>query len=48
MEGMNRKAIWLAICLGFDSGPRIGNVTLKDGKCRETTALEQGTLHLVL
>ena len=25
------KGIWLAICLGFDSGLRIGNSTKKDG-----------------
>ena len=29
--GMDDKGIWLAICLGFDSGNRIGMVTLKDG-----------------
>ena len=26
------RAIWLAVALGFDSGPRIGNITKKDGK----------------
>lgn len=34
-KGMDSRAIWLAVCLGFDSGPRIGNVTLKDGKDKE-------------
>lgn len=31
MKGMDMKGIWLAICLGFDSGLRIGNLTKKDG-----------------
>jgi hypothetical protein len=26
------KAIWLACCLSFDRGPRLGNISLKDGK----------------
>jgi hypothetical protein len=30
MKGMEKKGIWLAICLGFDSGLRIGNLTKKD------------------
>ena len=30
-KGMDKKAIWLAICLGFDSGLRIGNLTKRDG-----------------
>ena len=30
-KGTDSKAIWLAIALGFDSGPRIGNLPLKDG-----------------
>ena len=29
---IDKRAIWLAVALGFDSGPRIGNVTKKDGK----------------
>ena len=32
---MDSRAIWLAVCLGFDSGLRIGNLALKDGKSRE-------------
>ena len=31
MKGMDKRGIWLAICLGFDSGLRIGNLTKKDG-----------------
>ena len=31
MKGMDRRAIWLAISLGFDSGLRIGNLTKRDG-----------------
>ena len=31
VKGMDLKALWLAIALGFDSGPRIGNVTKQDG-----------------
>ena len=30
-KGMDKRAIWLVICLGFDSGLRIGNLTLRDG-----------------
>lgn len=30
--GMDRRAIWLGIALGFDSGPRVSNVTRKDGQ----------------
>ena len=29
---IDQRAIWLAVALGFDSGPRIGNITKKDGK----------------
>lgn len=29
---IDKRAIWLAVALGFDSGPRIGNITKKDGK----------------
>ena len=29
---IDKRAIWLAVALGFDSGPRIGNITEKDGK----------------
>ena len=31
MKGMDKRAIWLAICLGFDSGLRVGNLTKRDG-----------------
>lgn len=31
MKGMDKRGIWLAICLGFDSGLRIGNLTKRDG-----------------
>lgn len=31
MLGLHRKAIWLAVAIGFDSGPRIGNTTQADG-----------------
>ena len=24
---IDKRAIWLAVALGFDSGPRIGNIT---------------------
>lgn len=30
-KGMDKKGIWLAISLGFDSGLRIGNLTKQDG-----------------
>jgi hypothetical protein len=29
---IDMRAIWLAVAIGFDSGPRIGNITKKDGK----------------
>jgi hypothetical protein len=32
---LDKKAIWLAVALGFDSGPRIGNLTKKDGPSGE-------------
>lgn len=31
MKGIDKRGIWLAICLGFDSGLRIGNLTKRDG-----------------
>jgi hypothetical protein len=31
MKGMDNRGIWLAICLTFDSGLRIGNLTKQDG-----------------
>ena len=34
-EGLDRKAIWLAAAVSFDSGLRPCNVTLKDGKDKE-------------
>ena len=30
-KGLDKRVIWLAICLGFDSGLRIGNLTERDG-----------------
>lgn len=34
-EGKDSRSIRLAVALAFDSGVRIGNITLKDGKDRE-------------
>lgn len=31
-EAIQRKAVWLACCLSFDRGPRIGNLSLKNGR----------------
>jgi hypothetical protein len=31
-DAILRKAVWLACCLSYDRGPRISNVTLKNGK----------------
>jgi hypothetical protein len=31
-DAIQRKAVWLACCLSYDRGPRIGNLTLKNGK----------------
>jgi hypothetical protein len=31
-DALLKKAIWLACCLSFDRGPRLGNVSLKNGK----------------
>lgn len=41
-KGMDSKAIWLIIALGFDSGPRISNLTLRDGKRREDHCIRAG------
>lgn len=41
-KSMDSKAIWLAVGLGFDSGPRIGNLTLKDGALREDHCIRAG------
>jgi hypothetical protein len=41
-KGMDSKALWLAIGLAFDSGPRISNVTLKDGKTAEDHCIRAG------
>lgn len=30
-EGMDRRAVWLAIAMSYDGGPRVSNVTMKDG-----------------
>jgi hypothetical protein len=46
--GTDSKAIWLAIALGFDSGPRIGNLTLKDGKNREDHCIRAGHLSFLV
>ena len=45
-EGVDRKGVWLAICLGFDSGKRVGNLTLQDGKSREDHCLRAGRVLL--
>jgi hypothetical protein len=39
---MDSKAIWLAVGLAFDSGPRIGNLTLKDGPLAEDHCIRAG------
>ena len=31
-EQIHRKAVWLACCLSYDRGPRLGNLTLKNGR----------------
>ena len=31
-DAILRKAVWLACCLSYDRGPRISNVTLKNGR----------------
>lgn len=43
-KGMDKKAIWLAICLGFDSGLRIGNLTKKDGHNGADHCIRAGSL----
>lgn len=47
-KGTDSKAIWLVIALGFDSGPRIGNLTLKDGKNREDHCIRAGHLSFLV
>jgi hypothetical protein len=34
-EGLDKKATYLGVALGFDAGPRIGNLTLRDGRLSE-------------
>jgi hypothetical protein len=41
-DDMDSKALWLANGLAFDSGPRISNVTLKDGKNAEDHCIRAG------
>lgn len=43
-KGMDNKGIWLAICLGFDSGLRIGNLTKKDGPNGADHCIRAGSL----
>jgi hypothetical protein len=42
VDGMDSKAIWLAVGLAFDSSPRIGNFTLKDGPQAEDHCIRAG------
>jgi hypothetical protein len=41
-KNTDSKVLWLVIALGFDSGPRIGNLTLKDGKNGEDHCIRAG------
>jgi hypothetical protein len=43
-KGMDKRGIWLAICLGFDSGLRIGNLTKKDGPHGADHSIRAGQL----
>jgi hypothetical protein len=41
-KNTHSKVLWLVIALGFDSGPRIGNLILKDGKDGEDHRIRAG------
>jgi hypothetical protein len=41
-DGMDSKAISLTVDLAFDFGPRIGNLTLKDGPQAEDHCIRAG------
>jgi hypothetical protein len=41
-EGLDRRGIWIAIGLTFDSGMRIGNFTLRDGRLAEDHCVRAG------
>lgn len=43
-DDVDRKAVWLAICLGFDSGKRVGNLTLRDGNSRQDHCLRANSV----
>lgn len=40
----NDRAIWLCVGLGFDSGPRVSNLTLRDGRSGEDHCLRAGEM----
>lgn len=45
---MDKRGIWLAICLGFDSGLRIGNLTKKDGPDGADHSIRAGQLNFLV
>ena len=47
-EGMNAKGVWIAIGLGFDSGSRISNLTLPDGKNGADHCIRAGDVKLTV
>jgi hypothetical protein len=48
MKGMDKRGIWLAICLSFDSGLRIGNLTKKDGPDGADHSIRAGQLNFLV
>eukprot|EP01036_Dinobryon_divergens_P034292 gene34292-44295_t len=46
-EGLDRKAVWLGIAIGFDSGLRVGNYTMAEG-VQEDHGIRAGQLTFVV
>lgn len=47
-EGMDNRGIWLAICLTFDSGLRIGNLTKQDGPAGADHSIRAGQVNFLV
>jgi hypothetical protein len=48
MKGMDNRGIWLAICLTFDSGLRIGNLTKQDGPGGADHSIRAGQVNFLV
>jgi hypothetical protein len=45
-EGLDRRLIYLTVCLGFDSGPRISNLVKPDRKAQEDHGMRAGAMEV--